>query len=128
MKNYLLVLLASTLLLGACQKDTGTPRNTSMTLTGDWYMTKYVAFAPTLPSLTRGDILWRFNANAPTITIQNNTSSLQPSGTYTYTNTATEITINFTTYTQTFDYSFSNGEMILSDNPQLDGPVMTFVR
>ena len=128
MKNCLLILLASTLLLGACQKDTGTPRNTSMTLTGDWYMVKYVAFAPQLPNLTRGDILWTFDANASTVTIINTTSSSPASGTYTYTHTATELTINFTNYSQTFDYSFSNGEMILSDDPQLDGPVMTFVR
>lgn len=128
MRNYLLILLASTLLLGACKKEDPTSKNTSMTLTGDWYLTDYMAFMPQLLELNYGDIIWSFDAVNQTIRVQNITSNLQPTGVYSYTSTATELTIAFTGYSQTFNYSFVNGEMILSDHPEADGPVMTFNR
>ncbi|MGH1338705.1 MAG: hypothetical protein ACRBFS_21505 [Aureispira sp.] len=128
MRNYLFILLASALLFGACKKEEPISKNTSMTLTGDWYMTDYMAFTPQPIVLTYGDIIWSFDAVNQTITIQNSTNNLQPSGTYTYTNTATQLTIAFTGYSQTFDCSFANGKMTLSDNPELDGPVLVFSR
>ncbi|MFK7798995.1 MAG: hypothetical protein AB8E82_16195 [Aureispira sp.] len=128
MYNYLLCLLASALLLGACQKDGIVAKNTSLTLTGDWYMTDYQAFTLQPIPISYGDIRWSFDSTAQTITIQNNTNVLNPSGTYSYTQTATELTVVFPTYSQTFDYSFASGTLILSDHPELDGPVITFNR
>ena len=91
-------------------------------------MTDYMAFMPLPFVLNYGDIIWSFDAVNQTITVQNTTSSLQPTGAYSYTSTATELTIAFTGYSQTFDYSFVNGEMTLSDDPARDGLVINFNR
>jgi hypothetical protein len=116
----------SMLFLGSCQKET--IKNTSMTLTGDWYMTDYQAFSPQPIVVNRGDILWSFDTIAQTITIQNSTNRFNPSGTYAYNKTATELTVVFPDYSQTFDYSFVNNTLVLSDSPELDGPIITFER
>lgn len=123
---YLCCLLIAILFLGACEK--GEIQNTSRSLTGDWYMTDYQAFSPQPTVVNYGDIRWSFDSTAQTVSIQNNTNRLQPSGIYSYTQTATELTVVFPSYTQSFDYSFANGRLILSDSPELDGPVITFAR
>lgn len=131
MKNYCMLLLIGLLSLGSCKKEDPTQKNTNMTLTGDWYMTDWLGFMQ--PEVyTYGDVVWSFDQAAQTVRVQNNNSSsrdFQSSGVYAYTSTSTVVTITWGSgYNQSFDYSFANGEMTLSDSPELDGPILKFKR
>jgi hypothetical protein len=129
-----LYLILSTLLilgLSACEKEAATGESVkSLSFTGDWHLVEYRAFMPSVPNLQRGDVIWFFDSQAQTVAVQNSTNVSLDAGTYPYivnSNNKT-ISIQVSGYTQIFDYDFSNGELVLSDSPEVDGPWMRFVR
>lgn len=128
MKIFCMILLLGLLSLGACKKEKSPQKNVNMTLSGDWYMTNYHTLLPQATIINYGDVRWSFDDAAQTITVQDNINYFYPSGTYSYSTTATHIYINFNGNIQTFDYSFSNRRMVLSDNPEADGPLLKFIR
>ena len=126
MKNLLgafILILA----LSSCSNDKNKPAAND-DLSGKWTMVTYVAFMPELPVLKPGDVTWQFDLKKNKLLINNQVESaysyLYPSGSYVISVTADKVTIGETAY----KYYFENNQLIVSDRPELDGPIMTFKR
>ena len=138
MKNYIFVLLSVLLLLSACNKDDD---NTQLlALEGTWNL-KEVRCECKPTNLQPGEHIWGFDPEAALVNIQStvdgDTLSFVPDpGSYTFIPNTTDKTVTIEDLvfyggaptTITFDYSFEDGDLILSDDPEVDGPWMWFVR
>ncbi len=123
MKKILPILFLAVLCC-ACPK----PNSSDNPLEGKWEMKNYSAFMPERPVINSGEIIWTFNTSINKLDVANQIEDkytfIQKSGTYDYTTNNDKITFDG----QTFDYRFKNGELIISDKPELDGPMITFKR
>ncbi len=94
---------------------------------GKWYMDSYTAFLPELPDIKKDEIIWTFQSGQKLL-VENSIEDKYPfilkSGTYEYQINNAKITID----NQTYDYRFENGKLILSDKPELDGPIFSFIK
>lgn len=124
MKNLLALLLCVTFLC-ACPK----PNSSEGPLDGSWNMESYVAFLPEQPQISEGDIVWTFNSVTNELKVLNNIeaqySFIQGSGTYDF-SISNDLKVSFDG--RTYDYRFESSKLIISDKPELDGPMMTFVK
>jgi len=139
MKNHIFVLLAALGLLTACDKaDEATVQ--PLALEGTWHLKEVVCMCEPV-DLERGQHEWVFDASAGTVNVRSTVDEeslayVPKSGTYPFTvDTATEtVTVENTVFNEagsitiTFDYSFEDEDLILSDNPEVDGPWIRFVR
>lgn len=138
MKNHIFALFAALLLFTACDKeDVGVQ---PLALEGVWNLEEVLCMCEPV-NLQPGEHTWGFDPEVATITIQStveeDTLSYVPdSGVYSFVQNTVEQTITIEDVVFyggeptniTFDYSFEDGNLILSDDPELDGPWMRFVR
>jgi hypothetical protein len=138
MKNRIFGLLAALLLLSACNKD---DENTQpLALEGTWNL-KEVSCECKPTNLQAGEHIWGFDPEAALVNIQStvdgDTLSYVPDpGSYTFIQNTVDKTVTIEDIvfsggapsTITFDYAFEDGDLILSDDPEADGPWMRFVR
>lgn len=118
------MLMISTIII-SCSNDDSPQINPELNKT--WEMKSYIAHIIELPEINSGDILWTIDVPNKKLTIINNIEEqylyIRHSGIY-------DIEINHNTIKIsgiTYDYSIENGELIVSNNPELDGPIMTFI-
>lgn len=96
---------------------------------GSWKMVSYTAFAPEITKLNGDDVVWTFNPKKESLIIDNQIELTHPflktSGTYSYSLVSeTAIKIDGTD----FSYRIKKNELTLSNDAQLDGPLIKFVR
>ena len=98
-------------------------------LNGDWNLISVSCFCVPL-NLDVGDHVWTFKPSGNKLAVAHNLTdkphTLMASGEY-------DITINSETKIVTvqsveYDYFFENSDLILSDHPEVDGPMLRFVR
>ncbi len=110
--------------LASCKRD-----NINQEISGRWTMTEaFCGFCGT-SELNPGDIVWEFNPNKNLVKITNNSGQRHTSfnsGSYFF-NLNTQASV-ITVDEIKFDYRFQSAELILSDKPEADGPVLRFTR
>lgn len=138
MKSYIFALFAALLFSTACDKeDVGVQPSA---LEGTWNLTAVTCECPTV-DLQSGEHLWGFDQEAALINIQSTVDGdtlayVPDSGSYSFVQNTVDQTVTVEDLvfnggeptTITFDYSFEDGDLILSDDPEVDGPLMWFVR
>ncbi|WP_299212132.1 hypothetical protein [uncultured Dokdonia sp.] len=128
MKKRILYFLLLAGILASCSNDDEKDMEVGNDLNGKWEMTSYVAFLPSLPEINSNEIEWTFDVGNNQLSIVNTIESEYPymltSGTYiNLTITDNTITISDVEY----DYTIENGMLSISDNPEMDGPIMRFI-
>ena len=125
MKKLLLLFMAMGLFISCSDDDDNTQVDT---LNGSWTMTKYLAFAPQLPPLSDGDVIWVFNTENSTVSIYNQAAPyFSEEGTFDYHLEGNAIFIHKDDYQLKYFYSFDNGSLKLeSELSTSDGPIMHF--
>ncbi|MFC4633467.1 hypothetical protein ACFO3O_06090 [Dokdonia ponticola] len=128
MKNKIVYFLLFIGLLTSCSTDDEKNTAVASDLNGTWEMTSYVAFLPDLPEINSNEIKWTFDIDANQLSIVNTIEAAYPyilaSGNYSnLLITANTITIAGIEY----DYTIENEILIISDDPESDGPIMRFI-
>jgi len=126
MKKLLLLFVSATLLM-ACSDD-DTKKTQPIEVHGAWTMTKYMAFAPELPPLADGQVVWVFNNNN-TVTMTNQAPPHFSSiGTFNYHIEGDAVFIETEDgFEEKYFYSFPDGGLRLeSELASSDGPIMVF--
>lgn len=137
MKQILKLSLVSFLLLivfSSCQKETQEEQcvtSTCQALSGEWNLMQYSAGLGGLENYNKDDVTWTFNSNGTVdvlinTTLSNSNMPIQTNQTDTYVVTGT--TVQLSTIDHNYDITFDNGSLILSRDPQVDGPRITFER
>lgn len=137
MKQLLKLGFVSFLLLiifSSCQKETQEEQCTTPTcrdLLGEWNLMKYSGGLAGFEDYNKDDVTWTFNSNGRVdilvnVTLTNSIMPIQTSQTDTYVVTGTKVKL--TTIDYDYDIAFENGQLILSDKPELDGPRIAFER
>ncbi len=125
--NKILFLFIATGILLSCNKINDRNEIPNK-LNGKWQMTAYGAFLPSLPELNENDVIWEFNIATNMLTIINNIESkypfIQPTGKYLINISDETIEIQGREY----DFILENDVLTLSNHPELDGPIMKFVK
>ncbi len=136
MKNYLIALI-SLLALSACQREEPAPLPEG--LAGEWDLISVICFCPPA-TLEPGDQTWDFDLQENEITVTgevpDNTAYVPLPGTYAFSRdmAAGTLTIYDFATSETaidsirFDYYFEGEELIIEDQPEVDGPQLRFVR
>ncbi|MFK7953501.1 MAG: hypothetical protein AB8B73_11690 [Ekhidna sp.] len=125
MKRLLYITLFASFISG-CTDETISPSN----LDGEWVLTSYVCFClPESREINIGDHIWSFDAENRNLIVENTSDKesngvLLSSGTYPISVSDSSITISESSY----DFSFEDDYLILSDQPELDGPILTFIK
>jgi len=124
----------------ACNKEEDTSQ--PLALEGTWNLVSVTCLCePTVPELQPGEHIWGFDPEAALITVESTVDGdtlayVPDSGSYPFVQNTVDQTVTVENLifnggaptTITFDYSFENGDLILSDDPEVDGPLMQFVR
>lgn len=125
MKNIIIFLFVSTLLFSCNSDDDQVDPNPN--LNGIWNLT-FVSCECAPIDLEIGEHTWDIDLANNTVVVQNNVTeemhTIPDSGTY-------SISVNDTTFTildTEYVYYFSEGDLILEDHPEVDGPRITFKR
>jgi hypothetical protein len=123
MKNILFFLLLIS--IASCSSE---DEIVGVELDGKWEMTSFIAYVGNSP-LNSNDIEWTFDVENDQLTIVNNVelkySYILESGIYNNLMiTANTVTIKNVEY----DYEIKNGKLVISDNPEVDGPSMSFIK
>ena len=135
----LLLLTSLLMLLFSCvdYPDNCTVKNTHQ-LNGSWFMqSSFNGFGAYESDLSENYILFTFNTGNNTLNIVNyyqeyaygpNLNEQFPTGEYSFTYTENEISIDIESdYLTSFNYEFENGNLILKNHPEADGPLITFI-
>ncbi len=123
MKKFIL-LLATVGLITACSNDDDTPAQN--TLSGTWHLIDVTCECKPV-DFKVGEHVWNFNLKNNQVTVVNTPSEnlqILDNGNYTFSIQGETITIQSVVY----DYYFKAGYLFLSDNPEVDGPLMKFTR
>jgi hypothetical protein len=124
MKKLITLLIAINMLVSCTTDD-----QTNSLLQGKWFMASFLTFGPSNPDLSEEYILWNINTENNTLNVVNYYTEhlfVFPTGEYPFTYTNSELLIDNGTSIISFDYEFNNGELILSNHPELDGPIIRF--
>lgn len=130
MKKTILV-LSTLLLLFSCNNDN---ESISNQINGKWFMDGMSCFCGHDGNYTEEYVLWNFNTDTNILSVLNysindneiDTNSIYNTGQYSFTFTNNQITIVNGNNTFTFDYEFIDTKLNLSNQPELDGPSITF--
>lgn len=124
-----LFVFALMLLFASCTKDA--EEVVVSPLDGEWNLTAYSAGLMGGESFAKDDITWTFNSNNNTVDVLINTTlsansyvSIKTTSTHSYSVNGSKITIG----TYEYDFYFQGRDLILSDHPELDGPMIKFER
>jgi len=111
----------------SCNSDDDKASNPDQELNGIWNLTMVTCECPFI-ELEIGQHTWDIDLDNNTVVVQNNvqedTHTIPDSGTY-----AISVTDTTFTFLETdFVYYFSDGDLFLEDEPEVDGPRITFKR
>jgi hypothetical protein len=125
MKKLIFLFIVSGILF-SCNKNDDNNEVTNE-LNGQWNLISVSCLCEPV-DLETGEHIWNFDIDNNELNVVNNvTESLHTileTGTYNISVTTNKVTIQ----TIEYDYYFENGELYLADNPESDGPLITFVR
>ena len=124
MKNLLsFFALLLLVIFSSCDEEEPLDRSA---LNGAWNLVKVTCEC--LPSdLVYGEHLWTFDLSSKEVFVQNSsTKPLQILETGTYESRLTSSTIEIDSVV--YDYYFEGDKLILADDPEVDGPLMEFIR
>ena len=125
MKKLIYLFIVSGILF-SCNKNDDNNEVTNE-LNGQWNLISVSCLCEPV-DLETGEHIWNFDIDNNELNVVNNvTESLHTileTGTYNISVTTNKVTIQ----TIEYDYYFENGELYLADNPESDGPLITFVR
>lgn len=98
-------------------------------LSGRWTMTELSCGFCEAPTLQKGEVIWNFDITNLKLKVENNSgepTTYLSSGTYDFSlnEKASKITID----SWILDYRFELNELIISDRPEVDGPVFRLSR
>ena len=125
--KQLLLLLMLVGIFNSCTKD---EVSTNAAIDGEWNLMIYSAGIGGYETYNKDDVTWTFNSNNTVdvlinITILPNTyMPIQTSTTVAYAINGSQVIVGNMTY----DFYYENGKLILSDHPELDGPLIEFER
>ncbi len=123
MKKLIFLFIVSGILFSCNESDDN--NGVTNELNGQWNLVSVSCLCEPI-DLETGEHLWNFDIDNSELNVLNNvTESLHTildTGTYDITVTNNKIVIQ----TVEYDYYFENGELYLADNPELDGPLITF--
>ncbi|SMC76566.1 hypothetical protein SAMN06296427_107153 [Moheibacter sediminis] len=118
-------LLLTSAMMISCSEDDSPHINAALNKT--WEMFSYGANIYDIPQINPGDIQWDINVHNHKLIITNNieeqASYILPSGNYDIDITNNTVAISGITY----NYTIENDTLIVSNKPELDGPIMKFV-
>ncbi|NMH87267.1 hypothetical protein [Flavivirga algicola] len=109
--------------ISSCSNDDNTNQNT---LNGTWHLIDVTCECMPV-DFQIGEHVWNFDLSNKKISVLNNPDEnlqILDTGDYTFTLKAKKIKILSVEY----DYYFKNGNLFLSDHPEIDGPLMEFTR
>ncbi|MDN5213539.1 hypothetical protein QQ020_15820 [Fulvivirgaceae bacterium BMA12] len=122
MKKLILILLVCA--FSACSDDDEPA--VADDLNGKWHLTNVTCEC--MPAnLVAGDHTWDFDLSKKQLNVVNSVNKplqILETGSYAFKIENDEITIQSVTY----DYYFEKGQLFLADDPEVDGPLMTFER
>ena len=125
MKKLIFLFIVSGILF-SCNKNDDNNEVTNE-LNGQWNLISVSCLCEPV-DLETGEHIWNFDIDNNELNVVNNvTESLHTileTGTYNISVTNNKVTIQ----TVEYDYYFENGKLYLADNPESDGPLITFVR
>jgi len=102
---------------------------------GSWHLISYNAGRALFAQLEPGEVTWTFSSEEQVINVENNAAIrnefLPLSGKYHFDRKVNTISIddeNFRIPTRTLDILIEDRSLTLSNNPEADGPLLTFIR
>jgi hypothetical protein len=103
---------------------------TCLALTGEWNLMQYSGGLMGFENYNKDDLTWTFNNNGMVdvlinTTLNNSMMPIQTTQTTTYVVNGTIVQLGTG---QDYEIAFENGQLILSRNPELDGPRIAFER
>jgi hypothetical protein len=110
----------------ACDSDD----SQSNDLSGSWNLMSFQCCLFEPESFNQGDIIWSFNSNNTldvtinTELIENSQLPIQENSSVSYSLTSNTVTLESIEY----DYFFEDGLLYLTDDPEVDGPIIIFER
>ena len=124
MKKEIIILMFIGILT-SCSKDGDNPINND--LNGKWNLISVSCLCEPI-NLNIGEHIWTFDISNNNLLVENNVTvqlhTLLESGNY-------EIKVNdnkVTIISVEYDYYFIDGKLYLADDPEVDGPIIEFVR
>ncbi len=117
MKLRLLLTCIIFSMLGCSDDNNGNAENN---IIGTWSLTKFEAGFSPFQDFNKGVVVWIFQQNGMVnITVDDSVLSIpiKPTGSYVYSLIGSKITIGDDEY----DFQFTNGLLIISDNPSANG-------
>jgi|TARA_B110000908_G_scaffold120430_1_gene141117 hypothetical protein len=125
MKKLIFLFIVSGILFSCNENDDN--NEVTNELNGQWNLISVSCLCEPV-DLETGEHIWNFDIGNSELNVVNNvTESLHTileTGTYNISVTNNKVTIQ----TVEYDYYFENGKLYLADNPESDGPLITFVR
>ncbi len=130
MKNLFLLLTLVGLTFFSCkEKESVEPTTTTHELDGTWNLISVTCECPPV-LLESGEHQWTFDIANSSLEVVNNASeefhTIPDEGSYTIEiNTETQKLIFLEVE---YDYTFENDKLFVSDHPEVDGPMIEFIR
>jgi len=125
MKKLIFLFIVSGILFSCNESDDNNEATNE--LNGKWNLVSVSCLCEPIDLIT-GEHLWNFDINNGELNVVNNLTealhTLLETGTYDITVTNNKVTIQ----TVEYDYYFENGKLYLADNPESDGPLITFIK
>lgn len=119
----------------SCSKDeeansSGNPTDSESSIQGTWSQTVMINGMAGYQEFEPDEIVWTFSSNNQ-VTLEYNipiteveqSTPIEP-GTHTY--TIEDDQVKFADQNSWYDFYFENGDLIIEDDPELDGPRMEF--
>ena len=126
MKKNILLLFVISLFIFSCEDDVVTTTD----LDSEWILTSFSCYCPPeVRNIEVGDHIWTIDSEEKSVSVENNSNdpsqnTLLSTGSYPISIIDTTITIA----NQSYDFYLKEGQLILSNKPELDGPILTFIK
>ena len=113
-------------ILFSCSESDGNNEVTNE-LNGEWNLIAVSCFCEPV-NLNTGEHIWNFDINNSELNVVNNVTESLHTILETGTNGITVKNDKLSIQTVEYDYYFKNGKLYLADNPESDGPLITFIK
>lgn len=125
-KRILLLMFILAAIFTGCSNDDD--QTESSDLNGTWKLVNFTAFIETIPEIQDNEVIWTFELESNQLHVVNNSPEgdafIYTSGNYDLQVYQDSLRID----SRKFDYQIDADSLILSDNPELDGPRLKFIR
>ncbi len=126
MKKSILLLITISLFAFSCEDDALLPTD----LNGEWVLISFSCFCPPeAREIEVGNHIWTIDVDTKKVIVENKDEEDTPSALF----ASGEYTISISDSTlsmdgSSFDFYFEDNLLVLSDHPELDGPIFTFMK